>query len=89
MVVDALDDQLTAILDVTIIYHEHCPSFWTFLSGHTPKISVKIDSLPVPHNPTSDASDTAKSSAVQVRELLARRWLEKDATIQQELLEHS
>lgn len=89
MVVDALDEQLTAILDVTIIYHEYCPSFWTFLSGHAPKISVKIDSLPVPHNPTSDTNDAAKSSAVQVRELLAHRWLEKDATIQRELLEQS
>jgi hypothetical protein len=34
-------------------------------------------------------NDAAKSSAVQVRELLANRWLEKDATIQQELLEQS
>jgi len=87
MVVDALEQHLTDILDVTIIYHDHCPSIWQFLCGHDAKITVKIEAIPIPRDIDNVGTNVARSSAVQVRDLLAERWALKDADIQQLLLE--
>ncbi|GAB6062999.1 acyltransferase [Deferrisoma palaeochoriense] len=47
LVLAALGDRLSRILDVTIVYPEGPPRFWAFLCGRIREIRVHVESLPV------------------------------------------
>ncbi len=48
LVLSALGEQVTAILDMTIAYPDGVPSFWRFLCGRAGRVRVRVRSLPVP-----------------------------------------
>jgi 1-acyl-sn-glycerol-3-phosphate acyltransferase len=81
LALNAMGDKFRAILDVTIVYPDGAPNFWDFLCGRLRRVSVRVQSLPVPeHLMQGDyAADpaTREAFAVWVRQL----WQDKDAQI--------
>ena len=83
MVVESMQDDLTAILDVTLAYQHETPSFWSFLCGHPTPIRIQIDRLGVPNRNDFAESGAAKSMGKQVKQILLDRWDKKDTVLQQ------
>lgn len=85
MVVEALEHHLTAILDVTIVYHHRTPSFFEFLSGHAHPISIKIEQIPVPSAQQKSDQSPHKSMGRVMQQVITDRWEIKDTYLQQSL----
>jgi hypothetical protein len=83
MVVDSMQDDLSAILDVTLAYQHETPSFWSFICGHPTPIKIQIDRLPIPRRADLPESGAAKSMGKQVKQILLDRWDKKEAVLQQ------
>jgi 1-acyl-sn-glycerol-3-phosphate acyltransferase len=83
MVVDSMQDDLSAILDVTLAYQDETPSFWSFICGHPTPIRIQIDRLGVPNRHDFAESGAAKSMGKQVKQILLDRWDKKDTVLQQ------
>ena len=85
MVVEALEQHLTAILDVTIVYHQKTPNFFDFLSGHPHPISIKIEQIAVPKAQQKSEQTPPKSVGRAMQQVITDRWALKDAYLQQSL----
>lgn len=85
MVVEALEQHLTAILDVTIVYHQKTPNFFDFLSGHPHPISIKIEQIAVPKAQKKSEQTPPKSVGRAMQQVITDRWALKDAYLQQSL----
>ena len=83
MVVDSMQDDLSAILDVTLAYQHETPSFWSFICGHPTPIKIQIDRLAIPRLADLPESGAAKSMGKQVKQILLDRWDKKEAVLQQ------
>ena len=81
LAMNAMGNKFQAVLDVTIVYPDGIPHFWTFLCGGMRRVIVRVQSRPIPaHLLQGDyGSDPA------VREAFAtwaqQMWNEKDAQI--------
>lgn len=80
-VLTSMGDQLTAILDVTIVYPGDVKSFWSFLCGEISEIKINIKSLPVTPELLGDYAQD-KSFRDQFQLWLNSLWREKDQLIQ-------
>ena len=47
LALSAMGEQLTAILDLTIVYHGGAKTFWQFMCGQVKKVSGRVESMPV------------------------------------------
>lgn len=83
MVVDSMQDDLSAILDVTLAYQHETPSFWSFICGHPTPIRLQIDRLAIPKHTVLQDPAPVKSTGRQVKQILLDRWDKKDAVLQQ------
>jgi 1-acyl-sn-glycerol-3-phosphate acyltransferase len=85
-VLDAMRDEIDAILDVTIVYRQGDPNFWDFLCGRIGEVRVRVERVPVTPEMLGDfAGDKAfrRRFLTWLREL----WGRKDRRI--EALLHS
>jgi len=85
-VLDAMRDEIDAILDVTIVYRQGDPDFWDFLCGRIGEVRVRVERVPVTPEMVGDfAGDKAfrRRFLTWLREL----WGRKDRRI--EALLHS
>jgi 1-acyl-sn-glycerol-3-phosphate acyltransferase len=48
LALNAMGDKFQALLDVTIVYPDGIPGFWTFLSGRMHRVIVRVRSIPIP-----------------------------------------
>ena len=76
MAIIAMREQLAGILDVTIDYQGHRPSFIDLLSGRMPPIRVHIDWLECPEQTVPEAEFQSV-----VMPWLNDRWARKDALL--------
>jgi len=81
-VLTTMGDQLNAILDVTIVYHQNVKSFWAFVCGEVGEIKIRIRSLPVTKDLLGDYT-TDRSFRQQFHAWLNGLWSEKDRRIQE------
>jgi len=79
-VLGAMGEQMTSILDVTIIYPQGPPSFWGMLCGRLREVVVRVREIPVTEKLRGDYFNDA-AYRVWFQEWLNRLWLEKDARI--------
>jgi 1-acyl-sn-glycerol-3-phosphate acyltransferase len=79
-VLGAMGDQMTSILDVTIVYPQGAVSFWDMLCGRLKDVVIRVREIPVTNKLQGDYfnDDTYRS---WFQEWLNRLWLEKDARI--------
>ena len=87
LALNAMGDRFQAILDVTIVYPDGAPNFWEFLCGKLKRVTVRVQSLPVPdHLMHSDyAADPAVREAFG--QWVQKLWQDKDAQISRLLTE--
>jgi 1-acyl-sn-glycerol-3-phosphate acyltransferase len=80
-VLTALDDRLDKLLDVTIDYPKGVPTFWEFMQGRCPHVTMRVECRDVPDEIHQAESDTARREATSrwVEEL----WTEKDGRLGQ------
>ena len=88
MVLESLGDQLHSVLDVTLIYHDKTPSFIEFLMGHSSKITVQIEEIPMDEVKHRSATQGEGFNNRQTLSFLQERWQKKDAVIN-DLLEQT
>lgn len=79
-VLNAMGEQMTSILDVTIVYPKGVVSFWDMLCGRLQAVVVRVREIPVTEELQGDYfnDDTYRS---WFQEWLNGLWLEKDARI--------
>jgi 1-acyl-sn-glycerol-3-phosphate acyltransferase len=80
-IINAMNDQVRSILDVTIIYPEHKKTFWDYLSGKIKTIKVSVRELTIPQKFLSADLTTNLQLQTAFREWLNERWHEKDRLI--------
>jgi 1-acyl-sn-glycerol-3-phosphate acyltransferase len=79
-VLSAMGEQMTSILDVTIVYPQGTVSFWDMLCGRLNEVVIRVKEIPVTKKLQGDYfNDDAYRGWFQ--EWLNRLWLEKDARI--------
>jgi len=79
-VLGAMGEQMTSILDVTIVYPQGAVSFWDMLCGRLQGVIVRVREIPVTEKLRGDYfnDDTYRT---WFQDWLNRLWLEKDARI--------
>lgn len=80
-VLATLEDQIQFIIDTTIIYHTEEPTFWNFLMGRIPNITVFYNVLPVPQNLRGNYYENKEFRKV-FQQWLNQRWQTKDTLIE-------
>ena len=79
-VLNAMGEQMTSILDVTIVYPQGVVSFWDMLCGRLQDVIVRVREIPVTEELQGDYfNDDAYRTWFQ--EWLNELWFEKDARI--------
>ena len=78
MALDALGDQLDAVLDVTIVYPGRVPSFVDLLCGRLAEVRVHVERRPLPA-----VDPEQRFTAAAVQSWLAELWQLKDARFEQ------
>lgn len=68
-VLSALDDRLHKLIDVTIEYPDGVPTFWEFMQGRCPRVTVRIDSREIP-------TDIRRAADEDARRAATTRWVE-------------
>ena len=80
-VLDAMGDQLTAMLDVTIHYPEGVPSFWDLLSGRLGRVVVHIVQREIPREFLGRSYDEDDGYRLDFQQWVNALWEEKDALL--------
>lgn len=81
LAMNAMGDKFQSVLDVTIVYPDGIPHFWTFLCGGMRRVIVRVQSRPIP----AHLLGTDYGHDATVREAFSawaqQMWREKDAQI--------
>jgi len=82
-VLNSLGDELTSILNVTLIYPGHAsPGLFDFLLGKIPRVVIRIESLKLGENEVpSFETIKSKAGSLAVRNFLNQTWEVKDKII--------
>ncbi|MFI4919444.1 MAG: acyltransferase [Legionellales bacterium] len=80
-IISAMGQQISSVLDVTIIYPEQQHSLWDFLCGRIKTIKIDIKNLSVPAQFTSMQSVDDKQTQADFKEWLNEQWSQKDQLI--------
>ena len=82
-VLSSLGDELTSILNVTLVYPGHTsPSLFDFLLGKIPKVVIRIEALKLGENDVpSFEKIKSKAGSLAVRNFLNQTWEVKDKII--------
>lgn len=80
-VLDAMGDQLTAMLDVTIHYPDGVPSFWDLLSGRLGHVVVRIVQREIPREFIGRSYDEDDGYRLDFQQWVNALWEEKDALL--------
>jgi hypothetical protein len=67
---------MDAVLDVTLIYPEGVPKFWSLLKGECPRVDVVIERHPLPE--AVRAADTPEAARDALRPWVDDLWQTKD-----------
>jgi 1-acyl-sn-glycerol-3-phosphate acyltransferase len=80
-IISSMGQQITSILDVTIVYSEKKHSIWDFLCKRVRSAKIYIRQIPIPSKFTSN--DLLENQQIQneFKEWLNQQWTEKDKLI--------
>jgi 1-acyl-sn-glycerol-3-phosphate acyltransferase len=81
LALNALGDKFHSLIDVTIVYPDGAPSFWSFLCGEMRSVVVRADTVEIP--PEMCAGDYVGDSKFRkhFQAWLQALWVRKDAQI--------
>ncbi len=79
----AMGEQFEALLDVTIVYPRHTPSFWNLLSGQLGPVRVRVQRREIPAGVLGGDPTTDKAYRQRVADWIEQQWREKDQLIEE------
>ena len=82
-VIDAMGEQLSALVDVTIHYPDGRPSFWDLLAGNIHRVVLRIDARPIPEPFLGHDYEQDDDYRLAFQQWVNRLWQDKDALLQQ------
>ena len=80
-IISAMGQQITNLLDVTIVYPEGNHSLWDFLCKRIKSIKINIRLLPIPKQFTSPELMSNDQTLSEFKNWLNQQWTEKDNLI--------
>lgn len=80
-VLDAMGEQLHAIVNVTIHYPDGRPTFWDLLTGNIRKIDIRVEQLPIPPEFIGRSYDQDEAYRTAFQQWVNQLWLDKDALL--------
>ncbi|WP_417786613.1 acyltransferase [Stutzerimonas xanthomarina] len=81
-VIDAMGEQLTSLINVTIHYPGGNPSFWDLLSGRIGQVVMRIDSQLIPAEFLHRSYDQDEAYRLSFQEWVNELWSNKDAELE-------
>jgi len=87
-VIDAMGEQLSSFLNITIHYPDGNPSFWDLLTGRVRKIVMRVEQQPIPAQLLGRNYDEDEAHREQVKQWVNLLWTEKDALLDRLAAEH-
>jgi len=82
-VIDAMGEQLSALINITIHYPDGRPSFWDLLAGNIPRVVVRVEAQPIPAEFLRRNYDQDESYRLAFQQWVNQLWTEKDAQLAQ------
>ena len=82
LALSAMGPQLTAILDVTIVYQGGAKTFWEFMCGRVKKVTVLVRSMPLSPELFGDYFEDPEFK-IQFQNWLNGIWADKDKLIEE------
>ncbi len=82
-VIDAMGEQLSALINITIHYPEGRPSFWDLLAGHIRQVVLRIESQPIPAEFLGRNYDQDEAYRLAFQQWVNQLWSAKDAQLAQ------
>ena len=84
--IEGMDDYLSCLLDVTIVYPEGVPTFWEFLQGRCPTVIIEV----TPHQVPTEIYNTGDAERrAALGQWIKELWLAKDRRIESLLSQSS
>lgn len=80
-VLDAMGEQLSKIINVTIHYPDGRPGFWSLLSGTVKRVVVRMHTLEIPREFIGRNYDEDQAYRQRFQEWVNQLWQEKDAEL--------
>ena len=80
-VLDAMGEQLSALVNVTLHYPEGNPSFWSLLSGELPRVVVRVRTQAIPEALLGGDYDQDPEHRQRAQAWVSALWAEKDAEL--------
>jgi 1-acyl-sn-glycerol-3-phosphate acyltransferase len=81
LALDALGDRFDSLLDVTIVYPDGTPTFWSFLRGDVRRVVVDVERRPIPAEVRDGDYLVDPEFRARTQRWLHGVWTEKDARI--------
>ena len=84
MAMSVLGPQFHSLVDVTIVYPDGVPGFWAFMCGQASRVTVRVQTLPIPESLSIAAEAdgaTDEHQRKQVQQWLTELWQRKDEAI--------
>ncbi|EXF45873.1 putative acyltransferase [Pseudomonas sp. BAY1663] len=82
-VIDAMGEQLSALINITIHYPDGRPSFWDLLAGHIRQVVLRIESQPIPAEFLGRNYDQDEAYRLAFQQWVNQLWSAKDAQLAQ------
>lgn len=82
-VLDAMGEQLDALINVTIHYPQGRPTFWDMLSGQVKSVVVRFDKMPIPASFIGKNYDQDDAYRLEFQQWVNELWLAKDSQLEQ------
>jgi 1-acyl-sn-glycerol-3-phosphate acyltransferase len=80
-IISSMGQQISSLLDVTIIYPDPKHSIWDFLCKRVKSVKINIRLLPIPKEFTSLNLITDEDTKTEFKNWLNQKWAEKDSLI--------
>lgn len=81
-VLDAMGEQLDALVNVTIHYPLGRPTFWDLLSGQVQQVVVRLEKMPIPASFIGKNYDQDDEYRLEFQQWVNQLWEQKDAQLE-------
>ena len=82
LAMSVLGDRLRSFIDVTIVYPRGAPTFWQFLCGDVPSVTVRLNPIPIPPEFCKGDYQGDPTFRRAIQRWLQEMWREKDRQIE-------
>ena len=81
LVLDAMGDCISTLLDITIVYPDGAPGFWDFISGNMPRVTIRIEKLEIPQELRNQDHNDDEAQRYRIKQWVDGLWENKDRVI--------